>query len=119
MAITHWNPRAEPTKQEEAIIRRLGRVRKFLAFLAAESRRGRAPRVGNRTGCPASRPRDPPRAAGYGESQSEIVKSVELGARGAERRLSTRRSPGETGARRGEQAGARQARAAQHGPYCR
>ena len=33
MAIEHWNPRVELTKQEQVIIKRLGRVRKFLAFL--------------------------------------------------------------------------------------
>lgn len=33
MAIDRWNPRQELTRQEAAIIKRLGRVRKFLAFL--------------------------------------------------------------------------------------
>lgn len=33
MAVAHWNPRVELTKREELIIRRLGRVRKLLAFL--------------------------------------------------------------------------------------
>ena len=33
MAIERWNPRQELSRQETAIIKRLGRVRKFLAFL--------------------------------------------------------------------------------------
>src|SRR6266403_461318 len=33
MAIERWNPQQELSRQEAAIIKRLGRVRKFLAFL--------------------------------------------------------------------------------------
>ena len=38
MAIERWNPRQELSKQETAIIKRLGRVRKFLAFLRRHRR---------------------------------------------------------------------------------
>src|SRR5262244_2563868 len=35
MAMAHWNPRQTYTKQEEWIMRRLGRTRKLFAFLRA------------------------------------------------------------------------------------
>jgi hypothetical protein len=36
MAIARWNPRQTYTKQEEWIMRRLGRTRKLFAFLRAQ-----------------------------------------------------------------------------------
>ena len=38
MAIQHWSPRVELTKREEFIIRRMGRVRKLLAFFRRHRR---------------------------------------------------------------------------------
>jgi hypothetical protein len=38
MAIARWNPRQTYTKQEEWLMRRLGRTRKLFTFLRAQRR---------------------------------------------------------------------------------